>query len=110
MESGDTVAVVPIEQIRQANAIFVQKDSLQAELNLATLEVATLDSTVITLQQINLVLKGELQLQERRVSLFLDAYINCKKESKQARTKAFLMGIGAGAILDIGIRLLALIL
>jgi len=104
------MAVVPIEQIRQANAQFIQKDSLQAELELATLQVAILDSTMITIQQINLVLKDELQLQERRVSLFQNAYKDCRKESKPARTNAFLIGLGAGAILDLGIRLLALIL
>jgi len=110
VEAGDTMAVVPIEQIRQANSIFVQKDSLQAELELVELEAAMLDSSVITLKQIILVQKDENILQERRVSLFQTAYKNCRTESKQARTNAFLIGLGAGAILDIGIRLLALII
>jgi hypothetical protein len=110
VEAGDTMAVVPIEQIRQANAIFVQKDSIQAEFDLATLEVTTLDSTLTTYQQIDQIQKDELQLQERRVSLFQTAYKDCKKESKTAKRKAFLVGISAGVILDIGIRLLALFL
>lgn len=104
------MAVIPIDQIRQANVIFIERDSLQAETFFYQRVISVKDSLI----EINRIMiqtqADELQLQERRVSLFQTAFKDCKKESKQERTKAFLMGIGAGAILDIGIRLLALIL
>ena len=110
VENGDTMAVIPIEQIRQANVIFIERDSLQAEVTFYQRAIAAKDSLIEINRLMIQTQADELQLQERRVSLFQTAFKDCKKESKQARTKTFLMGIGAGAILDIGIRLLALIL
>ena len=104
------MAVIPIDQIRQANVIFIERDSLQAE-TIFYQRIITAKDSLIEINRLMIQTQAdELQLQVRRVSLFQTAYKDCKKELKQARTKAFVMGIGAGAILDIGIRLLALIL
>lgn len=99
VEAGDSVAVVPIELIRNANILFLQRDSLQAELNQAKILIIKKDSAINTGYQLNLVLQKENSIKDQRISTITSTIKEKEKEIKTVKSRSILIGYGAGAFL-----------
>jgi len=103
VEDGDTVAVVPIEQIRTANVIFVQKDSLQAEL----LEAKTLLTGQIEVISMYKDLDQQRQAtnleQKERISTFQSTINEKDSEIKTEKIRSALIAAVSGALLLLSI-------
>lgn len=106
VENGDTVAVIPIDQIRSANVLFIQKDSLQGEVNFCKYQIAALDSA----NQINRSIIKEYQtiglLQDARISILKEQILVNEKNAKKRSLNAFLSGTAVGATVILLISLL----
>ena len=99
VEGTDTLAVVPIDLIRNANILFIQKDSLQGELHKAKILIIKKDSAINTGYKLNLVLQEKNSLKDQRISTLTSTVKQKDKEIKTVKRRAFLINSGAGAIL-----------
>jgi len=67
VEAGDTVAVIPINQIRNANVLFLQTDSLQMEINFLQKKNAIKDSLLFVLEELDYANKGNSDLLQKQI-------------------------------------------
>lgn len=101
IENGDTLAVLPIERIRTANVLFVQADSIKAEIAFAKHEIKVLtginqlSDSIIEIQQY------QSNLKDQRIDLFSTALRQEKALSKKGKIEAFFTGTLIGTIITI---------
>lgn len=101
IENGDTLAVLPIENIRAANVLFVQGDSLKAELTFAKHEIEMLTSINQLSDSIIEIQQQQSQLKDQRIALFSTALRQEQALSKKGKIEAFLTGTLVGALITI---------
>lgn len=94
---GDTVAVVPIELIRTADGLFLQRDSLQAELTVTLITSLRKDSLIQNYGEQIDIQKGKGEMKDMRISTLEYAIRQKDEEIKAIKPKAFLAGVGTGA-------------
>lgn len=101
IENGDTLAVLPIESIRTANVLFVQADSIKAELEFCMKEAVVLTSIIQLSDSIIEIQQQQSQLKDQRIALFSTALRQEQALSKKGKIEAFLTGTLVGSIITI---------
>ena len=86
VEDGDTLAVIPIEQIRVANTLFIQSDSIKAELELLNDVCLAKDSLITSLEVIDSSNRQLVDLYEKDLQA-KDLYIESQKKSIRRSTQ-----------------------
>ncbi len=98
IENGDTLAVLPIESIRTANVLFVQGDSMKAEIAFAKHEIEVLTGIIQLSDSIIQIQQQQSQIKDQRIALFSTDLRQEQSLGKRRKIEAFLAGTLVGSI------------